>query len=574
MTRLIIGRKDDEDLEHRTLGWLAIWWIEHFVVRGPGDVEGEPITLTDEYCNFLLRAYALDENGRRLYSSAFLSRPKGTDKSGLAGYLCLFEALGPCRFLGWAQGGETYDFLGVTYTYERGEAMGRMVTSPFCRIMATEEGQASNVYDVVKTNLSHDDSPLYQLKAFGLDYADSRTLLPWGGEIRPSTGGSASKDGGKETWACFDEVHLYTTHELRSMYDTVTRNLPKRGLRAEPWYLETTTMYEPGADSIAERTFTTAQRILSGKQRRGRLLFDHRYSDLPEEDMNDEEKLRAAIAEAYGDALEWNSVEDIIDKIFDWRTDPRDSMRYYLNQPQLPQDSWLSKTEVDKIIRHVDPNVDTQNTWREIITKEEPITLGFDGSVTNDATALVGCRVSDGLLFPIRIEEQPDGPEAATWTVDVDAFNDIITEVLDAYNVVAFFADPPYWQEKEEEWEKKYGETLKVKSSVRNPIKWWTNHPFPMALALNRLKTAIRGTALGKQKSVAILGEDTIVRHFENARARKKAAGVLIYKETPASMRKIDAAMAATLAYEARGRFLQLGSDESKNLNRMPQRVW
>ena len=36
--------------------------------------------------------------GGLLYDSAFLSRPKGCDKSGLAARFALFEGMGPCRF--------------------------------------------------------------------------------------------------------------------------------------------------------------------------------------------------------------------------------------------------------------------------------------------------------------------------------------------------------------------------------------------------------------------------------------------------------------------------------------------
>jgi len=67
----------------RSLGWLAVAWMEFFTVHGPGDVQGDPVTHGDEYTVFIADCYAVDERGRRLYDSAFLSRPKGCDKSGL-----------------------------------------------------------------------------------------------------------------------------------------------------------------------------------------------------------------------------------------------------------------------------------------------------------------------------------------------------------------------------------------------------------------------------------------------------------------------------------------------------------
>lgn len=100
----------------RSLGWLALAWVEHFCVHGPGDVEGRPLDpdqsdglpLDDEFGGFIVDAYALKAAGRRIYDSAFLSRAKGRAKSELAGIISLFEGLGPCRFAGWAEGGEVY----------------------------------------------------------------------------------------------------------------------------------------------------------------------------------------------------------------------------------------------------------------------------------------------------------------------------------------------------------------------------------------------------------------------------------------------------------------------------------
>lgn len=154
--------------------------------------------------------YALDDRDRRLYDSAFISRAKGGAKSELAGFIALFEALGPCRFDGWAWGEETYTWSRFSYTYSEGEPIGRPVTAPFIRCLATEESQAGNTYDNIYFNLS--EGPLAEFMpgdAAGL----TSIYLPGGGEIRPSTAGNSSKDGGKETFVVFDETHLYVLPE-------------------------------------------------------------------------------------------------------------------------------------------------------------------------------------------------------------------------------------------------------------------------------------------------------------------------------------------------------------------------
>ncbi|WP_162908291.1 hypothetical protein [Allorhizocola rhizosphaerae] len=57
---------------NRSLGWFATAWMEHFTVHGPGNVQGQPVTLDDELTEFVVDSYALDPSGRRLYDSAFL----------------------------------------------------------------------------------------------------------------------------------------------------------------------------------------------------------------------------------------------------------------------------------------------------------------------------------------------------------------------------------------------------------------------------------------------------------------------------------------------------------------------
>lgn len=126
----------------------------------------------------------------------------GTNKSGLAAYIALFEALGPCRFNGFAEAGERYEDpwgLGFVYEYEAGEPKGKPVHVPMIRSMATEETQTSNVYDTIFFNLTDDDCPLSHVP--GIDPGRTRVYLPNGGSILPSTSSSASKDGGKETFA-------------------------------------------------------------------------------------------------------------------------------------------------------------------------------------------------------------------------------------------------------------------------------------------------------------------------------------------------------------------------------------
>lgn len=548
----------------RSLGWLALAWMEYFVVHGPGDVQGQPVQHGDEYSGFVADCYALTDRGRLLYDSAFLSRPKGCDKSGLGARFALFEAFGPCRFAGFAEGGEVYEDpwgLGFRYVYEPGEPMGRHVQTPYIRILATEEGQTGNVYDSIYYNLTDDDALLSMVP--GLDAGLTRIFLPGGGEITPSTASSSAKDGGKETFVVFDETHLYNTPELRRMYETVTRNLRKRKRGAGTWYLETTTMFAQGQESVAESTYDFASKLTEvdedGSRRypklRQRLLYDHRWGEC--KDISREDSLRAAILEAFGEAIEWNDIDSIVDEFYDVRKKEADSRRYFLNARTSTADAWLKFEEWEAARAKVPTS----------IADGEVVTLGFDGSVREDSTALVVCRVSDGYLELVSVGDRVacwEKPEGARkdWQVDREEVSSTVDMAMQRWKVVGFYCDPAHWQDYVDRWTRAYGSRMRVKASAARPLEWWTNRPKAMVAALERFHEAVTGGQLTHD------GGSTLTRHVLNARRRIGQAGLTISKEHPGSDRKIDAAMAATLAYECRSDAIATGVGRKRRRRR------
>ncbi len=534
---------------NRSLGHLAVAWMEFFVRHGPGDVQGQPVRHGQEYYDFIVDCYAVDERGRRLYDSAFLSRPKGCDKSGLGARLALFEGFGPCRQLRgplgqpiFAEGGEVYRDpwgAGFEYVYVEGEPMGAPVKVPFIRCMATEEGQTGNVYDTIYFNLTDEDCPLHVALSRKDDAGLTRILLPGGGEITPSTSSSASKDGGKETFVVFDETHIYVRPDLRRMYATVVRNLRKRKKIAETWFLETTTMYAPGEQSVAEETYKVARLIAAGKTKRERLLLDHRYGSIAVEDLGDEELLRAALTDAYGDALEWNDLDGMVDGILDARSDVADSVRYFLNDESTAENAWLAGYEWA-----------ARADAAKVVRDDDAITLGFDGSRSRlrgiaDATALIGCRVEDGHVFEIEVWEQPKGAGGKDWQVPVEEVLAEVRAAFERYSVVGFYADPAKWESHVAGWERDHGSSLAVKSSREHPIEWWMtgNRRRQTAEALEKFQSAVIDGEMTHD------GSTTLTRHVLAAR---KVSGGQIAKESPESDRKIDAAVAAVLAWQAR----------------------
>lgn len=595
----------------RSLGWLAVWWAETFTLIGRGDAVGQEIRHSPEYIQFIVNCYALNESGRRRFNRCQISRPKGSNKSGLAAELVLFEALGPCRFDHWAGEGETYTLLGHTYYYTPGEPVGRPVQHPEVLCLATSEGQTGNTFDSVYYNCT--EGPLSLLAGEGLDAAQARIRLPEGGEVIPTTSGAASKDGGLETFVVADETHLYTTSRLKKMYQTVKRNLPKRAKASDPWLLETTTYFSPGEGSVAEETFKYAEDIREGRVKHfAGLYFDYRYSVCPVSDWSDERKLKRAIQESYGscarsdDGRDWlftpgGRLEPVVGddgrtksgyrlgdtgvepgpskdgwiepeaqmaQIYQPDSDPADSTRYYLNSRASSDDSWLTEGMLAShtvlcglVEKHIQERT-LPDAWRDVISRKDEITLGFDGSVSNDSTALVGCRVSDGLLFLIRLEQKPDR-QASEWRVDRDAFDAEARRMFRDYNVVGCFADAAFFESIITGWEADFGKRMRVfsrGSGSQYLMRFYTNTwKRDVYQALQVMRTNFQYELTDEERdpgAVRLLADPRLVTHFRNARMRERDFGYLIFKETPKSPKKIDACMAGLLAYTARERLL------------------
>lgn len=506
--------------EIRTLGWDVVDWIEAYLCHGPGDVQGEPLELDDEFAAFILKAYALDEQGRRLYDRAFLSRPKGRAKTELAGAIACAEALGPVRFDGWNADGDP---------------VGRPIRSPFIRTMATEEGQSGHTYDNIAVMLDHAACEHPELFG-GIDLGrsaqtSSRILLPDGGEIVPSTASNAAKDGGKETFVVLDETHLYVLPTLIRMHKTVRRNLRKRKA-AEGWSLETSTMYAEGEESVAEQTHQHAEMIAAGKVRRPRLLFDHREAPHVT-NWDDDEEVLAALRHVYGPAAAWTDLEGILADMRDPQSDRDASERYWLNRP-----SKRGQAAFDlKLWRRLgDPDY--------AVPDGELIVLGFDGARYLDSTALVATDVETGFQWPLGIWERPEEADE-NWSVDESDVDSAIEEAFDRWQVWRAYCDPPYWETAVSRWAGRWGE--------KRVVEWWTNRTRQMAYALRAFAAAVKAGDLSHD------GDETLARHVGNGRREMTRIRDdegrqmwTIRKPHPRSPRKIDAAMAAVLSWQAR----------------------
>lgn len=515
-----------------SLGYEVIDWLEEYACHGPGDVQGDHLdfTVDQEMADHIIECYRLDPvTGRRVYDEAVLSRPKGRAKSEVAGFVVVAEAFGPVRFDGWNAAGLP---------------VGKPVTSPLIKCLATEESQAGNTFENVAYIVSDwgvDEHPDIFGGATGVRQYQSASAiyLPHGGEVRACTSGAASKDGGKETHVVADETHLYVLPALKSMYATVARNLGKRKI-AQPWLHQTSTAYRPGEMSVFEDTLT--------KWRKGELrdtiYVNHREAK-GKIDLADEERTMRQLVHVYGDSAPWQDLGRKYAERNDTRIyeDAEQFIRYALNRPQSGKDAWIAKDVVERQARS------------EVVEPGEAIALGFDGSLNDDATALVGCRMSDGFLFPIKIWAAPSGTAATWWEVPRLEVLAEIRATVERYRVARLYADPHEWRSDIESLAEDLGEDT--------VIPWPTSAYKAMSAALDRLRTdlmqggdPVDGKPMGRAFHS---GDPLMVEHFNNTYVARRGGMRLVRKEHDGSPRKIDAMVAATLAYEARADAIAAG---------------
>ena len=174
----------------------------------------------------------------------------------------------------------------------------------------------------------------------------------------------------------------------------------------------------------------------------------------------------------------------------------------------------------------------------------ESIALGFDGSLNDDSTVLIGSRMSDGFLFPIGIWAKPTGPAGAWWEVPRADVLATVREAFARYDVTRAYFDPHEWRSDIDALADEFGERV---------MTWDTGRWTAIAASLDRLRTDL---VTGE---VWHSGDPVFQEHFLNAYVKMRGLNRLVRKEHPQSDRKIDSVMGATLAYEARFDAIQDG---------------
>lgn len=485
--------------------------MEAYLVHGPGDVLGDRITLSNELRLFIYRAYEIYPRdhplaGRRRFKRVVLSRRKGVGKTEIAAWLAIAELdpSAPVRCAGWRE--EQDEWIPV----------GASVTDPYIPMVATTEAQTEDLaYGAVYEILTR--GPLADDYDVGLERIVHRTAA---GKLQALAAAPNARDGARTTFQHFDETHLFVLLSLKAAHASMLRNIPKRKA-ADPWSLETTTMYGPGEDSIAEGSHEYALAVAAGRVEDPRLFFDHRQAS-ERHDLAKPTQLRAAIVEASGDAIEYTDVPAIVSLYHDPQTDENEFRRFWLNQKRKLTARWLSVDLWERLAR------------KRKLEEGEEIVLAFDGSYRHDSTALVAATVEEHPhLVVLKTWEKPlrAGKDWRVPRRDVEAE---IALAMERFEVVEFVGDPSGWHREMEDWAAEYGDVV---------VEFDTNQPTKFGPACDSFEQAVADRGLSHD------GSEVLSRHVGNCVTRRTGRFTVVGKSDPSSPDKIDTAVAAILGF-------------------------
>lgn len=527
-------------LPELTLGWGVLAWTGVWL---RGKARG-PWQYTPEQTRFILHYYAVDEAGVPLHHSAALQRMKGWGKDPIAATVSAASAFGPVTFDHWGPDGP----------------VGREELDAWVQIVAVAQEQTQNTMKLFPGLISPEARAYYGIQigkrnVWGM--GDTR-------QIQAVTSSPLALEGGRPTQIIRNETQNWlSANSGHDMAGVMEGNAAKRDIGSPARILDIFNAHRAGEDSVAERVreaWESTQGDIDAADEADRPSFAEfglMYDSL--EAPPDAPMTATAIGDVVegvrGDAI-WVDLDRVKKSVLNPMNAPSESRRKWYNQSAAPEDSWTTPQVWDPLGR---PDAKVE--------RGEEVALFLDCSKSDDATALVGCRIVDGHVFTLGMWQRPPGERGRNWLVPRGKVDAAVTTAFETYKVVAFFGDPShtlddetltrFWDTLFDGWHRKYKTVLKVWA---HPGKDAGNAVmFDMALPENQKKftEAVAVTeAEMDAKALSHDGDPRLRHHVLNARRHPTRYGMSIAKNARESSKKIDLAVCMVGARMARRIYL------------------
>ena len=586
------GPRDPEGyiLPELTLGWQAIQWVQQNLLADETDENDQPLpfALTAEQARFLLWFYAVDESGRFLYREAVLQRLKGHGKDPMAVVIACIEFVGPCRFAGWAMHDMPEKGL------QAGDPVAKSHPRAWIQVAAVSLAQTQNSMSLFRGVFTKEC-----IIEHSIDIG-KETIYAYGGQrqIQAVTSSPRALEGNRPTLVIVNEPHQWVgNNEGIAMFDAIERNATKaKGGAART--LAITNAYEPGEESVGRMMREAHLDMMAGLAVDTGSLYDTLEAPkearlrpkFPDEEEGAERRgvpeipvevkdaltaryLSRVIESVRGDAW-WLDVKSIVASILNPKNAASRSRRFWFNQVTAAEDAWVRPEAVDASISRLavearqrasrDAEAQLEAGW--LVHPDEPIVMFLDGSKSDDATAIVGCRLSDGYCFTLGIWQKPAGDRGKKWLAPRAAVDKRVDEIFQRFNVVAFWGDPSHTKDETDDssyWLGMFDKWMRVYKDRLDP-KFWPVKTGLQSHAINfdmtgaeRQKMFIKAAEIVVDEfetlndieefepQFEIDGHPALVTHLKNAieHFHPSGWGTTLMKDARDSPRKIDLAV-------------------------------
>lgn len=507
-------------LPEYTLGWRVLAWCGRWLT----DKYGQPWQFTPEQARFVLWYYALDPETRArgyaqfMYHSAVFQRLKGHGKDPLAACLAAASALAEVTFDQW----------------DGDVPIGREEPSAWVQVVAVSQEQTKNTMRLFPSLIPEPTRRHYGVqigKLYVYALGDTR-------QIEAVTSSPLAIEGGRPTLVVRNETQNWNSanggHEMAG---AIEGNVAK-SQDATARILDICNAYRPGEDSVAERV-RDAWEATQGEDAEA-IDFGLMYDSLeaPPEAPLTADAAPSVVESIRGDSI-WLSTERIVDSILNLTNSPSESRRKWYNQIVAAEDARFDPLKL-KICES-----------RERLQPGDEIVMFGDGSKSDDATGLVACRVSDGLVQVLHVQHP-----TKRQLVDRFAMSLAVRDAFATYKVIAFWFDPAhlrdedaegderFWHPTVDDWALTYGRKLKhwavLSGPMRHAILWdmvLPSHQQAFTAGVEQLDEDIESGAFRYASSGAL------ERHMKQARRLPNRWGVSMQKDHRESAKKIDLAV-------------------------------
>ena len=518
-------------LPEYTLGWHCLAWtktyLQHYV--------GKPWQYTPEQARLTLWWYAMDpETNRFLWRDGVHQRQKGHGKDPQKATWGAFEFVGPCRFDQVADEGNEWGI-------PPGQPLGKQHPAAWVQMAAVSQDQTRNTMTLFPGLFSKRALEEYRIDlGKEIIYADKGRA-----RIEAVTSSPRALEGGRPTATYMGETHHWLESNSGHEMAAVNEPKPTKTADGQSRTLADTNAFEPGEDSVAERTRDAYEAAEAGRVVDTGLFYD--TLEAPPEAKLTEAWIEPTLRAVRGDS-KWLDTGGVKAWILDPSNPPSRSRRFWYNQIVAAEDAWMARYEWDACKREDLALIDG-----------DEIVLFFDGSKSDDATGLCACRMSDGLVTALGVWQKPanwpapNTPGFVPYQVPRDEVHGVVENAFARYRVLAFFADPGSGQDDDGEmfwdayidlWGQTWGPKLALRSVLSGPkahaVRWDMRDPRNQETFTEAVK---RTHADVLERTLLHDGHKVLRTHVINARRRTNRWGVTIGKEHRESARKIDLAV-------------------------------